>query len=338
MILNLDKPTVLSRCCSHASFPASLGHGPRVPLFSVHWSTHSSLHLPPHSNADLFIYHINRHSATSTAIMPHFVFLSHLPITTFQQFSQSGHFPLCKSFCKPKYRGGEHHITAETLLNVRIPSLTSSSFPFSWLAIFHSLGTISNLHTCPQGTTTPPAPSSLPADESASDFTVYGWLMNPTSLPVSAHLSSFTPPPLMTGNSFLLVPSAVTWTHSCTNLSSETGLIKVTSDSLIMKANRCIHLTLKVTPIVLESPILDSHDLPLSGWVPTSLTSAALPKSKPLFLSTHFTLPAPPSCPQTSCSGISYSLFRYHLYVDLSQTWLSFISSSSQPPGELRLY
>ena len=85
---------------------------------------------PPHSNADLFIYHINRHSATSTAIMPHFVFLSHLPITTFQQFSQSGHFPLCKSFCKPKYRGGEHHITAETLLNVRIPSLTSSSFPF----------------------------------------------------------------------------------------------------------------------------------------------------------------------------------------------------------------
>lgn len=84
---------------------------------------------PPHSNADLSI-DIDGRSAPSTAITPHFVFLSHLPSTTFHQFSQSGHFPLCRSLCKPNYRGGEHHITAETLLNVRIPSLTSSSFPF----------------------------------------------------------------------------------------------------------------------------------------------------------------------------------------------------------------
>lgn len=143
--------------------------------------------LPPSSNLDFFIHQIN--IIVAFFAIPTIILLPLCPpvIPTWHYYppptlSQSNHFLTCK----PQGTGNKPR---KTTLNVRTPSLAGNPSPFSWLAISHSLQTISSLHTCPQD-----------CNFTSSILTPSWWICllfhrvcrqptYPRNLPASAHVS-----------------------------------------------------------------------------------------------------------------------------------------------------
>lgn len=213
--------------------------------------------LPPSSNLKFFIYQINIIVAfffllCSLLFCSHFVLLSYPPgIITFPQLFQFNHFLTCK----PQHTGKK---SRQTTLNLRTPSLAGNPSSFFWLAISHSLQTISRLHTCPQD-----------CNFTSSILTPSWWICllfhrvcrQPThtrNLPASAHIFL-----LLSFNSERDLSSSQANTNAIicaldtvlfsTNFFSKSGLTKVSSHLLITNANRISTFDIEATPAFLES-------------------------------------------------------------------------------------